>query len=495
MANNTSKPQFNSRPPIVTIMGHVDHGKTSILDALRKTNVQAGEYGGITQHIGACQVVHNSQKITFIDTPGHAAFSSMRSRGGRAADIIVLVVAADDGVMMQTKEAIVHARNSGAKIIVAINKMDAKGADATKVKQQLAQEEILVEDWGGDIVAVEVSAKTRKGLDTLLDTIILVSELLELKADFTGELEGIIIEAKMDKKKGPLVSCIVKNGSLSVGDKILASGYTAKVKALVDAQGVPVKTVLPGNPAEILGFRDVPNVGDLIVAEGSELGELAIDDSRIEIVGKDAKKTISVILKADTQGTLEAVKSSLADLVTSSVGLSFAIKFLHCATGDISESDILLAQGTKGIIIGFNVKLSTAMSDFARSQNVTITVYKTIYELTADAKDLLEGKADFEEKKIKGRAQVLKLFKLPSGDMIAGCRVLAGALKPEAKVCVYTKNPAELTKDDVPLYKGVIQKLKTQKEDVKVVGKDNECGVLLKPTFSELAKDMYIEVI
>lgn len=495
MANNNGKPQLNSRPPIVTIMGHVDHGKTSILDALRKTNVQAGEYGGITQHIGAHQIVHKSQKITFIDTPGHAAFSSMRSRGGKAADIIILVVAADDGVMTQTKEAIVHAKASGAKIIVAINKMDVKGADSTRVKKQLSESEILVEDWGGDVIAVEVSAKTRLGLDVLLDTILLVAEMLELKADPKGELEGIIIEAKMDKKKGPLVSCIIKNGTLSVSDKIMGSGYTAKVKALLDTSGVSVKEVLPGNPAEILGFRDVPNVGDLIVAEGSELGELAIDESRVEIVGKDAKKTISVILKADTQGTLEAVKSSLADLVTSSVGLSFAIKFLQCSTGPVTESDILLAQGTKGIIIGFNIILPTAISDFARSQNVTVTVYKTIYELTSDAKDLLEGKADFEEKKIKGRAQVLKLFKLPSGDMIAGCKVLAGALKPEVKVWVYSKNPADLTKDDIPLYKGVIQKLKTQKDDVKVVGKDNECGVLLKPFYPELAKDMYLEVM
>ena len=495
MEKNTGSTQVNRRPAIVTIMGHVDHGKTSILDAIRKTNVQAREFGGITQHIGAYQIIHNNQKITFIDTPGHAAFSSMRSRGGKAADIVVLVVAADDGVMPQTIEAISHAKNANVPIVVAINKIDKPGIDIQKIKQGLAQKNVLVEDWGGEVVAVELSAKTGQGISNLLDTLLLVSEFLPLNADPKGELEGIIIEARHDRQKGALVSCIVKNGTLSVGDKIVASNYKAKIKSLMNASGKMVDKALPGDPVEILGFKEVPNVGDLILQEGSELAELSISEDRIEIIGKDAKKTISVVLKADTQGTLEAVKASLAELVGSSVGSSYALKFLHSSTGDVTESDILLAHSAKGLIIGFNVRISAAVEDFAKSQKVPVKSYKTIYELVDDAQDLLEGTAELEEKKIKGRAEVLKLFKLPSGDVIAGCKVLAGALKPEARIAIYAKDPSELTQDEIPLYRGAIKKLKKGKDDTNVVGKDNECGVLLKPDFEALDKGMFIEVM
>lgn len=495
MEKNTSSVQVNRRPPIVTIMGHVDHGKTSILDSIRKTNVQSREFGGITQHIGAYQVIHNNQKITFIDTPGHAAFSSMRSRGGKAADIVILVVAADDGVMPQTVEAISHAKNANVPIIVALNKIDKPGVDIQKIKQQLAQNNVLVEDWGGDVVCVELSAKTGQGISNLLDTILLVSEFLPLNFDPKGELEGIVIEARLDRQKGSLVSCIVKNGTLSVGDKIVASNYIAKVRSLMSDTGKMLTIAMPGDPVVILGFKEVPNVGDLVVQEGSELTELAISEDRVEIIGKDAKKTISVVLKADTQGTLEAVKASLAELVGSSVGSSYALKFLHSATGDISESDILLANSAKGLIIGFNVRLSASIEDFAKSQKVPVKSYKTIYELIDDAKDLLEGTAELEEKKIKGRAEVLKLFKLPSGDVIAGCKVLAGALKPDVRIAIYAKDPSEITSDDTPLYRGSIKKLKKGKDDTNVVGKDNECGVLLKPDFDALDKGMYIEVI
>ncbi len=422
--------KVNIRPAIVTVMGHVDHGKTSILDAIRKTNVQAKEYGGITQHIGAYQIEYKSQKITFIDTPGHAAFARMRMRGGKAADIVVLVVAADEGVKPQTKEAISHAKNAGVPIIVAINKMDTAGADPKKVKQELALENILVEDWGGDVVSVEVSAKTGQNLDALLEAILVVSEMLELKGNPKGELEAVIIESRLDRRKGVLVSCIVKNGSIKIGDKVVASGFAARVRSIMNDKGVMLQQALPGDPVEVLGFGCVPNVGDSIVYEGSELSELAICDDESEIIGKEAKKTIAVVLKADTQGTLEAVKASLADLISSSVGSSFALKFLYSSTGDVSESDIMLAQSAKGIVIGFNVRIPQNVTELAEAQKVPVKSYRAIYELIDDAKNLLEGTAQLEEKKIKGRAVVIKLFKLQSGDIIAGCKVLAGALKP-----------------------------------------------------------------
>jgi len=423
------------RPPIVTVMGHVDHGKTSILDAFRKTNVTAKEFGGITQHIGAYQIEHNSKKITFIDTPGHAAFSQMRSRGGKVADIVILVVAADAGVQAQTKEAIAHAKASGGTIVVAINKIDLPAADAQKAKQQLAQEDILVEDWGGNIVAVEVSAKTGKGLTELLDVIQLIADMQEIKARPEGALEAIIIEAKMDKKKGALVNVIVKDGTLKIGDEVYASGKSAKIKSLMNDRGQILKQALPGDPVEILGFKEVPSVGDTIVLKGSGLEEFSESTDRVEIVGKNTKKTINLILKADTSGTLEAVKSTLF-----------------------------------------------------------VKVYKTIYELVDDVKDILEGKAVSDEQKIKGRAIIQKLFKLPSGDMVLGSKVLAGSLKNTSRISIYSKNPAELGSEDIPLYSGNIKTLKRGRDDINVVGKDNECGVLLKPEFLEAKEGYFIEV-
>jgi translation initiation factor IF-2 len=490
--NTTEK---TARPPIVTVMGHVDHGKTSILDALRKTRVQAGEYGGITQHIGAYQIEHNSQKITFIDTPGHAAFTQMRSRGGKTADIVVLVVAADEGVKPQTKEAIAHAKAAGVPIIVAINKMDRAGADPKKVKQELSQENVLVEDWGGEVVSVEVSATEGKNLTGLLDAILVVAEVLEIEANSDEELEAVIVESRLDRRKGVVVSCIVRNGTIKLGDDVVASGFTGRVKALSDDKGKGLKSAGPATPVEILGFKKVPNVGDLVVYCGSELAEIACDEDRVEIIGQEVKNTIALVLKADTQGTLEAVKQSLADLVSSSVGASFALKFLHSATGDVTESDVMLAQSTRGLVIGFDVKAPPNVLDFAESQKVTVKTYRAIYELIEDAEKLLEGTALEEEQKIKGRAQVIKLFKLPSGDVVAGSKVLAGSLKPKNRVAIYDKDPADVTEDDEPLYRGSIKKLKIGQGDVSVVGKDVECGVLLKPEFEDLEKEHWIEVI
>lgn len=490
----TTEDKFR-RPPIVTVMGHVDHGKTSILDAIRKTNVIGQEYGGITQHIGAYQIDYNSKKITFIDTPGHAAFSQMRSRGGKVADIVVLVVSAEEGVKPQTKEAIFHAKAANAPIIVALNKIDLPGANPKKVKQELANENVLVEDWGGDVVCVEVSAATGKNIDKLLEAILTVAELINLNANPHGESESEIIEARLDRKRGVVVSCIVKNGTLDIGDKVVASGTEATIKSLVNDKGVSVTSAGPSMPVEILGFKKVPNVGDIIVEHGSELAELAVSEDKVEIIGKNTKKVVAIIIKTDTQGTLEAVKGSLAELVTSSVGATFSLRFILSGTGDISDSEIMLASNSGGVVVGFNVKLPAAVEDLAKNYKVRVKTYKTIYELIDDVKNLLEGTANAEELKIKGRAKVLKIFKLPSGDIIAGSRVLAGALKEDSKVHVYDRDPSDLKAHDLPIYTGQVRKLKRGKDDVAVVGKDVECGVLLKPQFEAIAVGHWIEVL
>ncbi len=483
-----------SRAPIVTVMGHVDHGKTSILDAIRKTNVQAKEYGGITQHIGAYQIVHKGQPVTFIDTPGHAAFTAMRARGGRAADIVVLVVAADDGVQPQTKEAISHARAAGAPIIVAINKVDRASADPMKAKQALAQENVLVEDWGGDVIAVETSATKGTGLDKLLDSIIVLAEMLGIQGNPENELEAMIIESRKDSKKGVVVSAIVRSGTVSVGQEVSASGFNAKIKSIMDDKGNLLKSAGPSTPVEILGFSEVPHIGDLIVEKGSELAALSADDSRVEIVGQNTKKTIGIVIRADTQGTLEAVKASLAKLVTENVNADYSLKFLLEGTGSPTDSDVLLASSAKGLIVGFDVKIPSNVEELAREKKVPVKTYKTIYALIDEVKDVLEGAAFEEEAKIKGRAKVLKTFKLPSGDIIAGCLVLAGAIKDTSRVSIYAIDPANLTPNDIPLYTGSIRKLKKQKDEVSVVGKDNECGILLKPQFDNIAAGMFVEV-
>ena len=495
MAQRVDGTSEKARPPIVAVMGHVDHGKTSILDAIRHTNVSAGEYGGITQHIGAYQIEHKNHPITFIDTPGHEAFTQMRARGGKTADIVVLVVAADDGVMPQTKEAIGHAKAFSVPIIVVINKVDLPSADIRKVKQQLAQEDLLVEDWGGQVISVEVSAKTGVGLDKLLDAILATAELLQLHGDPSGELEAGIVEARLDKKKGVVVSAIVRNGSLSVGDEISASGQSIKVRSLRDDKGLEVKKAVPGLPVEILGFRKIPNVGDIIVEAGSELSELSVDESRVEVIGQNTKKTVNVILRADTQGTLEAVKASLAKLVSSAISTTYSLKFLLCAPGGVVDSDVTLAGSTSGIIIGFNVSIAPSAADLAQNKHISIKVFRTIYELIDEVSDMLAGVASVEEQKIKGRAQVLKIFKLPSKDVIAGCKVLAGRLKASDRVAIYDKDPADLKKEDLPVYTGSIRKLKKEKEEIGVAGKDTECGVLLRPQFEAIAADLFIEVL
>lgn len=476
-------------------MGHVDHGKTSLLDAIKHTNMQKKEYGGITQHIGAYSVEYNSQNITFVDTPGHSAFSQMRARGGKVADIVVLVVAADQGVQPQTKEAIMHARAAKASIIVAINKIDLPGADPEKVRQQLAQENILVESWGGDIVAVEVSALTGQNLDGLLNAILATAELLELKADPSDELEAVIIESRKDPKQGVLVNCVLRNGTLSLGDEIMASRLTAKVKRIMDERGTGLTKAIPTMPVSILGFTEAPNVGDLILHKGSELAELAIDENKVEIIGTNSKNMISIIIKADTKGTLEAVKASLANMVTSSVGNTYSLKFVYTSTGPVIDSDILLAQSVDGVVLGFNVSVGNSANQLAQSLKIPVKTYKTIYDLIDEAQDLLTWTAEKDEEKIKGRAEVLKLFKLPSGDVVIGSKILAGRLSEGAPVAIYAKNPADLTSDDVPLFRSRIKTLKIGDTEEKAVSKGKECGIMLKPQIEAITPGMFVEII
>lgn len=493
-SKNASTQNYITRPPIVSVMGHVDHGKTSLLDSIRKTNVAAKEYAGITQHIGAYQVDYQGQLITFIDTPGHEAFSNMRARGGKVADIVVLVVAGTEGVMPQTTEAIAHAKAGGTKIIVALNKCDLEGFDAQKTKQQLAQANVLVEDWGGDVICTECSAKTGINLGCLLDSIVAQAQIMELKADPTGEPEALIIESRLDAKKGAVVTAVIRNGTLKVGMEISAGQKKGKIRSLSNFLGEPLKEAGPGTPVEILGFKTPPSVGDIIVEKGSMLAALSEEENRVEIVGKNTKKKVSVVIRSDTLGTLEAIKASLAKMAVESPVAAFSLEFLATGTGDITHGDVLLAESAGGAVLGFNAKFTASVADLAENHHVKIYVFKTIYELMDFVETLLSGAAVTEESKVKGRAGISKLFKLESGDLILGCKIIAGVLKENAKVQIYHKDPADLTKEDEPVYTGSIKKVKEGKKDVTSVGKGKECGVLLKPVFPGAQIGYYIEV-
>lgn len=491
---NASTDKYVIRPPIVSVMGHVDHGKTSILDAIRKTKVADKEYAGITQHIGAYQADYKGNLITFIDTPGHEAFSAMRARGGKVADIVVLVVAGTEGVMPQTKEAIIHAKAGGAKIIVAINKSDLEGFDAQKTKQQLAQENVLVEDWGGDVISTECSAKSGINLECLLDSIVAQAQIMELKADPTGEPEALIIESRLDAKRGAVVTAVIKNGTLRVGMEISAGKKSAKIRSLTDYLSRPIKEAGPGTPVELLGFKDAPSVGDIIVQKGSVLETLTEEENRVEIVGKNTKNKVSVVIRSDTLGTLEAIKASLAKMAVESPVANFSLEFLATGTGDITHGDVLLAESAGGVVLGFDAKATASVMDLAENHHVKVVTFKTIYELMDFVEKLLSGAAITEEAKVKGRAQIIKLFKLESGDIILGCKVIAGVLKEDAKIAMYDKDPAELKKEDAPLYTGSIKNLKEGRADVTSVGKGKECGLLLKPLFSDAQVGYYIEI-
>ena len=479
-----------SRPPVVCVMGHVDHGKTSLLDAIRNTHVIAKEAGGITQHIGAYVVDINGQKITFLDTPGHEAFTAMRMRGANATDIAILVVAADDGVMPQTVEAINHAKAAGTEIIVAINKIDKPSANIDRVKQELSEYELIPEDWGGSTIFVPVSAHTHEGIDTLLEMILLTAEVSELKANPNRAARGLIIEAELDKGKGPVATVLVQKGTLHVGDPVACGSSYGKVRAMMDDKGRRVKEAGPSTPVEILGLSDVPNAGEIFVAcendkearnfaetfvsEGRERlleetkARMSLDDLFSQIQAGDLKE-LNIIVKADVQGSVEAVKQSLLKLSNDEV----VVKIIHGGVGAINESDVSLASASNAIIIGFNVRPDATAKATAEREGVDVRLYRVIYDAIADVEAAMKGMLDpiFEEKVI-GHAEVRQLFKASGVGTIAGSYVLDGTFQRGCSV--------HITREGTQIFEGPLASLKRFKDDVKEVRAGYECGLVFE---------------
>jgi len=474
------------RPPVVTIMGHVDHGKTSLLDAIRTTDVAGGEAGGITQHIGAYKVTTaKGQQIAFLDTPGHEAFTAMRSRGAKATDIVVLVVSAADGVMPQTVEAIDHARAAGVPIIVAINKVDIPTANPQQIKQELSKFNLMAEDWGGDTIMVEVSAKRKTNIDQLLDMIVLKSEMMELKANPNRLAQGLVIEAKLDSKKGPLATLLVENGTLKVGDNIVVGTTYGKVRAMLDEHGHKVETAPPSTPVEILGMNTPPQAGDKFFAVEQEYQAREIAESRnnrareealkprhhlsLEDISAGKAKDLRIILKTDVQGSLGAVADSLERLSTNEINL----KIIHSGAGGITESDVTLAAASDAVIMGFNIRPDTAVERFAEQEGVSIRVYRIIYELIADVKAAMEGMLEPSIKETcSGKAQIKQVFKITKAGMVSGCMVIEGKIARNCK--------ARIVRDNVIVYEGAIASIRRFKDDVKDVEKGFECGITLE---------------
>jgi translation initiation factor IF-2 len=477
-----------SRPPVVTIMGHVDHGKTSLLDYVRKTNVMAGEAGGITQHIGAYHIaLPNRKEITFLDTPGHQAFTAMRARGAQVTDIVVLVVAADDQVMPQTIEAISHARNAGVPLVVAINKIDLPGANPGKVKQDLLQQNVVLEEFGGHVLSAEISAKTGQGVNGLLDQILLQAEILELKANPEANPQGSVIEATLDAGKGPLATVLVQKGTLHVGDNFICGKYSGRVRALFDERGKQLRGVGPSMPIQVLGFDGVPSAGDtfLVVSDANEAREIAQKRQRLEREAQNRRSArggtledisralkegavtqLRIIIKADQGGPAEALADALAQLGTSEVRVDIVLR----GVGQISESDVLLAKASGAIILGFHVRPDANARASAEREGVDIRTYRIIYEAVEDVKNALEGLLKPEEKEtILGEAEVLELFKVTRVGTIAGSIVRSGVIPRTAKVRVI--------RDGVAVYTGSIASLKRFKDDVREVKEGLECGI------------------
>ena len=477
-----------SRPPVVCVMGHVDHGKTSLLDAIRKTNVTRGEAGGITQHIGAYVVDINGQKITFLDTPGHEAFTAMRMRGANSTDIAVLVVAADDGVMPQTVEAISHAKAAGVEIIVAINNIDKPSANIERVKQELSEYELIPEDWGGTTPFVPVSAKTGEGIDDLLEMILLTAEVSELKANPNRAARGLVIEAQLDKGKGPVATILVQKGTLHVGDFIAAGACSGKVRAMMDDRGRRVKEAGPSTPVEILGLSDVPNAGEILMAFPSDKeaknfaatfvtenkkhlleetkGKLSLDNLFDQIQASDLKE-LPIIVKADVQGSVEAVKQSLTKLSNEEV----VVRVIHGGVGAVNESDVSLAATSNAIIIGFNVRPDAMAKQLADQEGVDLRLYRVIYQAIEDVEAAMKGMLDpvFEEKVI-GHAEVRQLFKASGVGTIAGSYILDGIFQRNCKV--------RITREGDQIFEGELASLKRFKDDVKEVKAGYECGLV-----------------
>jgi translation initiation factor IF-2 len=480
------------RPPVVTILGHVDHGKTSLLDAIRQTNVAGGEAGGITQHIGAYQVEKEGRLITFLDTPGHAAFTAMRARGAQGADIVVLVVAADDGVMPQTKEAIAHAKAARVPIIVALNKVDKANANPDRVKQQLAEQELVPDDWGGNITVVPVSAKQKTGITDLLTAILLVADSIDIRANPQGKVMGTIIEAQLDKAKGVMATLLVQNGSLKNGDIVVSGTAYGRLKAMFDYRAKPVQKAGPATPVRVMGLSEVPAAGELfevfpnereareLVFKRQEAAKQQVSAAKLSLEDLFAKfkagelKELRLILKADVQGSLEPVMKEINNLSSGEI----ALKVLYAETGNIGENDVMLASASKAIIVGFNVQAEVSARRLAEAEGVSIRLYDIIYRMTEDIEKALKGMLtpEFIEKVI-GKAQVLAVFPISKVGKIAGCRVLDGELRRNGKLRLY--RGADL------VYQGEVASLKHEKEDVREVRQGYECGIGLK-NFNEV---------
>ena len=478
------------RPPVICVMGHVDHGKTSLLDAIRKTNVTDKEAGGITQHIGAYTVNVKGQSITFLDTPGHEAFTAMRMRGANSTDIAILVVAADDGVMPQTVEAINHAKAAGIEIIVAVNKIDKPGANIDKVKQEMTEYELIPVDWGGSTEFVPVSAKSGEGIDTLLETILLTAEIMELKANPHRRARGLVIEAELDKGRGPVATVLVQKGTLHVGDFISAGATHGKVRAMVDDKGRRVKEALPSTPVEILGLSDVPSAGEVFIAHESDKvaksyaetylaqnkvkkleetkAKMSLDDLFSQIQAGNLKE-LNIIVKADVQGSVEAVKQSLMKLSNEEV----VVKCIHGGVGAINESDVSLASASSAIIIGFNVRPDAMAKTVAEREGVDIRLYRVIYQAIEDIEAAMKGMLDpVYEEKVIGHAEVRQIFKASAVGNIAGSYVLDGEFRRDCKV--------RITREGEQIYEGELKSLKRFKDDVKEVKAGFECGLVFE---------------
>ena len=499
--NDVVEENLEKRPPIVTIMGHVDHGKTSLLDAIRHAKVTASEAGGITQHIGAYTVSLNGEKITFLDTPGHEAFTAMRARGAQVTDIVILVVAADDGIMPQTKEAINHCKAADVPMIVAINKIDRPGANIDRVKQELTEHGLVSEDWGGDTICVPVSAKTGENLESLLEMVLLTSEMQELKADANRKAKGTVIEAKLDKGRGAVASLLIQNGTLNVGDSILVGTTYGRIRAMFDDMGKKIKSAGPSIPVEILGLSEVPSAGDRFIVCKDEKTARNMADLRKQKIKADSHqasnrvsledlysqiqegkvKELAIVVKADVQGSVEAIRQSLEKLSTDDV----KVRVIHGAVGAITETDVTLAAASNALVIGFNVRPDGNAMVQSEKENIEIKTYRIIYDAIEDVKTAMIGMLDPEYKEVvNGKAEVRMTYKISNVGTIAGCYVIDGKIVRNSEVRVI--------RDGIVIFESTLASLKRFKDDAKEVAKGYECGLSVEK-FNDLKEGDIIE--
>ncbi|MBI4926437.1 MAG: translation initiation factor IF-2 [Anaerolineae bacterium] len=495
-----SNANLSNRPPVVTILGHVDHGKTTLLDAIRNANVAAGEAGGITQHIGAYQVEHKGRLITFLDTPGHAAFTAMRARGAQGADVVILVVAADDGVMPQTREAIAHAKAARVPIVVALNKIDKGDANPDYVKRQLAELGLVPDEWGGNTLVVPVSAKQKLGMEDLMEAILLTADSVEIRANPKGKVIGTVVEAQVDRAKGVVATLLVQNGTLETGDTIVAGTAYGRLRAMFDFRGRKIRNAGPSSPVQVMGLNEVPGVGELYTVYPSEREARVVVEERKQQaqarqmrqskatleelfakVQSGEEKELRLVLKADVQGSLEPIVNSVNDLKKGEIGVSVIL----AETGNITESDVMLASASKAIVLGFNVQADPASRRLAETEGVSIRLYTIIYRLTEDLEKALKGMLAPEEKEVViGKAEVQQVFSITKVGNIAGCKVLSGELRRNARVRVMRAG--------TKVAEGDMSSLKHLREDVREVRTGFECGVALR-NFNDFAPGDIVE--